>query len=301
MAPSAPLGGSDLPGPPGRAPDDDQLQYVRAAFQWQYNLIALGAAGLFALISASALPLILGAGAELIYLSTVSHHPAFRRLVRSWRYADEKKLLETRRRNLLRELPPPLQKRYAELGGVCGDIRANYARLSSTSQIFFRQVDANLDELLQAYMRLLNTAQQQGGYLRTDEDQQIRRELDQLKAGIDKDDPKVQEINRKRIEILQKRLDKFEAIRKNLHVIEAQCAALEDVLHLIRDQSVTISDPQQISGQLESLMHDVEQTEDTVRQVESIYTMSAGDSLDSAATLPPSGTSAAAPRTRTRS
>jgi hypothetical protein len=292
-----------LPGPSRRDPDDEGLRYVWTAFQWQYNLIALGAAGLFALISASALPLVLAAGAELIYLSTVPHMGAFRRLVRSWHYAEEKRLLEVRRRALLRELPPGLQKRYADLGGVCRDIRANYARLSSTSQIFFRQVDANLDELLQAYMRLLNTSQQQGGYLRTDEDQQIHRELAQLKERIEKDEPKVQEINRKRIEIMEKRLEKFDAIRKNLQVIDAQCGALEDVLHLIRDQSVTITDPQQITGQLESLMHDVEQTEDTVRQVESIYAMSAGDPLDTVAPLPspPSPTSSPSPRNRTRS
>ena len=46
---------------------------------------------------------------------------------------------------------------------------------------------------------------------------------------------------------------------------------IEDVLQLIRDQSVTMRDPQQVSDQLASLVRDVEQTEETVKQVESIF------------------------------
>ena len=56
----------------------------------------------------------------------------------------------------------------------------------------------------------------------------------------------------------------------NRQVIDAQCAATEDVLQLIRDQSVTMRDPQQISDQLETLVQDVEQTEQAVKEVEAI-------------------------------
>ena len=83
----------------------------------------------------------------------------------------------------------------------------------------------------------------------------------------------MQDINRKRIEILTKRLEKFEKMRENSHVVDAQCAAIEDVLQLIRDQSVTMRDPQQVSEQLDNLVHDVEQTEETVQQVEAIFEM----------------------------
>jgi hypothetical protein len=43
------------------------------------------------------------------------------------------------------------------------------------------------------------------------------------------------------------------------------------VLQLIRDQSVTMRDPQQLSDHLDSLVRDVEQTEETVREVEAIF------------------------------
>jgi hypothetical protein len=54
-------------------------------------------------------------------------------------------------------------------------------------------------------------------------------------------------------------------------VVDAQIAAVEDVLLLVRDQSVTMRDPQQVSDRLDSLVHDVEQTEQTVQQVETIF------------------------------
>ena len=86
----------------------------------------------------------------------------------------------------------------------------------------------------------------------------------------------MQEINRKRIEILGKRIEKFDKIKENCQVMEAQCAAIEDVLQLIRDQSVTMHDPQQMSEHLDGLVKDVEQTEETVREVESIFDIPAG-------------------------
>ncbi len=46
------------------------------------------------------------------------------------------------------------------------------------------------------------------------------------------------------------------------------------MLQLIRDQSVTMRDPQEISEHLDSLVKDVEQTEETVREVESIFELS---------------------------
>lgn len=67
---------------------------------------------------------------------------------------------------------------------------------------------------------------------------------------------------------------------------DAQCAAMEEVLQLIRDQSVTLRDPQQVSDQLENLVHDVEQTEETVKEVESIFDMASPEMTGTLAPLP---------------
>ena len=245
--------------------------YVKEAFKWQYNVIALAGAAAFSMVSGSPLPAILAAGAELMYLASVPNMPAFQRLVRSWRYADEKKEHDDKLRAMQFALPPEIRDRFRYLESITDAIRRNYARLSSTSQAFIGQIETQLQGLMTAFVRLANSDVQHVQYLQTTDVNAIRNEIKYLKDRLSKDAPKVQEINKRRIEILDKRLEKYQKIRENRQVIDAQCRAIEDVLQLIHDQSITMTDPQQVSDRLESLVKDVEQTEESVREVEAIF------------------------------
>lgn len=277
----------------------DQINFVKEALSWQYNWIGLAGAAAFAIVSGSGLPLVLAAGLELIYLSVVPQSSRFRRLVRSWKYAEERRNHEARLRELHRELSPEVRQRYAELEKIAAAIRTNYARLSSTSQIFVQQMETQLQGLLHSYLRLATAAIQHRDYIQLSNPETIERELTQLQKNLDRQGPKVQEINRKRIEILSKRLEKFQKIRENRQVVEAQCEAIVDVLELIRDQSITMTDPQQVSDRLESLIHEVEQTEETVREVEAIFQIAAPEN-DAIPPLPSGPQSSADSRSRTR-
>jgi hypothetical protein len=281
----------------------DQVDFVKEALKWQYNWIGLAGAALFALVSGSGMALVLAAGLELIYLSLVPQSSAFRRLVRSWKYAEEKRRHEMKLSAMFNELPPEMRKSYANLTSMCAAIRTNYSRLSSTSQMFLEEMQQRLDGLLQAYLRLLFTSYQHIEYLRTTDPNLIKRDLAKLQHSAESDPPKVQEINRRRIEILNKRLEKYGKVGENQKVVEAQCAAIEDVLELIRDQSVTMRDPQQVSDQLDNLVHNVEQTEETVREVEAVFEMATPEMGETLGPLPTDssdpGTSSA-PRSRLR-
>jgi hypothetical protein len=263
--------GSGLPDAPGPDPSKKEPNYVKEAFNVQYNWIALGGAAAFALVTGTAIPLALAGGLELMYLAIVSQHPRFQRLVRSWKFAEDQKQNEQKLTDMLRNLPPDMQGRYVRLAEVCGSIRGNFAQLSSTSQIFVQQMDQRLQGLLNGYARLLSAAFQQRQYVKTTDPDQIKKEIAALQQHMQNDPPRVQDINKKRVEILSKRLEKYQKIAENRQVVDAQCSAVEDVLQLVRDQSVTMRDPQQVSDQLANLVHDVEQTEQTVQQVESIF------------------------------
>src|ERR1700683_3883741 len=267
---------SDLQGVPeddqlgGPAPQD-KINFVKEAFHLQYNWIAMVSAGAFAVVSGSFLPIILAGGLELMYLAIVPQNWRFQRLVRSWRFSEQQQKQQRQLGELLRMLPADLQSRYIHAAQVCGSIRTNFAQFSSTSQIFLQQIDTRLQGLLNGYARLLSSVAQQQQYLKTAEQDGIKHEIASLQKSLSTDPPKVQEINKKRIEILTKRLEKFDKISENRKVVDAQCSAVEDVLMLVRDQSVTMRDPQQVSERLDSLVHDVEQTEQTVQQVEAIF------------------------------
>ena len=69
---------------------------------------------------------------------------------------------------------------------------------------------------------------------------------------------------------------------------------------MIRDQSVTLRDPQQVSDQLEGLVRDVEQTEETVREMESIFEMATPDMNTPFGAVPSDSGPSSAPRNRLR-
>jgi hypothetical protein len=268
---------SSEPGSTPAKPAERQISYVKEAFHLQYNLIALAGAALFSVISLNPLPLLLAGGLELMYLSAVPNNSRFQRLVRSWKESEWRKAQQSRLADLFRSLPAAVQERYTTLQSLAGSIRQNYRQLSSSSQVFIAQLEERLDGLLQAYLRLLCSAQQHRDSLRTINPDMIKREVEHLQEGLEGQAAKVQDINRKRIEILQKRLDKLGKMKENSQVIDAQCAAIEDVLQLIRDQSVSMRDPQQVSEQLGGLVTDVEQTEKNVQEVEAIFSMTDAD------------------------
>jgi hypothetical protein len=249
----------------------EKISFVKEAFNLQYNWIALAGAGAFALISGTFLPVILAGGLELMYLAIVPQNYRFQRLVRSWKFAEQQKQKQRQLSDMLRSLPAEMQSRYVHSAQVCNSIRSNFAQFSSTSQIFLQQIDTRLQGLLSGYARLLVAAAQQQQYMKSTDANEFKREIAGLQKAMATDPPKVQEINKKRIEILSKRQEKFDKICENRKVVDAQLSAVEDVLMLVRDQSVTMRDPQQVSERLDSLVHDVEQTEQTVQQVEAIF------------------------------
>ncbi len=278
----------------------DNTNFVKEALKWQYNWIGLAGAAAFALVSGTGFPLVLAAGLELIYVAVVPQSSRFRRLVRSWQYAEEKRRIEVNLQAMYLEIPPEMKVRYTRLDQLCRSIRENYSKLSSTSQMFVKEMQDRLDGLLQGYLRLLHSLHQHLEYLRVTDPNRIQQELNGLERSLTSDPVKVQEINRKRIEILTKRLEKFGKIHENCDVINAQCAATEDVLQLIRDQSVTLHDPQQVSDQLEGLVHDVEQTEETVREVEAIFEMATPEMNTGFGALPSESAAPNRPQNRIR-
>ena len=278
-------------------PEQEKISYVKEAFHLQYNWIALAGAGAFAIVSGTFLPIILAGGLELMYLAIVPQNDRFQRLVRSWKFAEQQKQKQQQLSDMLRSLPSEMQSRYVHSVQICNAIRSNFAQFSSTSQIFLQQIDTRLQGLLSGYARLLVAAAQQQQYMKSTDPNEFKREIAGLQKAMPNDPPKVQEINKKRIEIMTKRQEKFDKICENRKVVDAQLSAVEDVLMLVRDQSVTMRDPQQVTDRLDSLVHDVEQTEQTVQQVEAIFSDMSPD-LDGLMSLDDSSTSSGPNRIR---
>ena len=143
-----------------------------------------------------------------------------------------------------------------------------------------------LDGLLHSFLRLSNAGIMYTDHLQRANPRVIDKDIEGLERDLAKQPAKVQEINKKRIEILKKRQERFRKIVDDLQVITVQVEAIEDVLELIRDQSVTLSDPQMVAERLDGLIADVENTEATVREIEDFFAIAGGDTISPMASGP---------------
>ena len=244
--------------------------YTKEAFLNRFNLAALaGAVGLSA-VTLSPIPLLLAAGAELLYLATVPTFRPYRRLIDS-RYYHHRRLTGRRQDSAIYErLSPNQQATYDSLLALRQKIEENYVRLAGGTPVLASQSVHKIDTLLRSFLRLLDQLNAYRRYLTATDRGRIEREIEELRADLeDEDSERLREIKARRLDILERRLERFAKGEENREIISHQLAAIEDVLRLIHEQSLTARDPQDISKQIDTLTAEVEETEGTVREMES--------------------------------
>lgn len=90
--------------------------YLATAFYSQYNLILLGGSALFALASASPIPLAIGAAAELLWLAVGPRLPVFRKAVEQQADTERRALLDDEVMSGMRTLAPEHNGRVLAVG-----------------------------------------------------------------------------------------------------------------------------------------------------------------------------------------
>lgn len=142
--------------------------YLATAFYSQYNLILLGGSALFALASASPVPLAIGAAAELLWLGVGPRLPVFRKRVEQQVDTERRARLDDEVMSGMRTLGPEHTARVLAVGQAISWIvmnaenklegavdRALLSELEDLRPVFLRlcqlseRVDARLTELQQ--------------------------------------------------------------------------------------------------------------------------------------------------------
>ncbi|RMG18738.1 MAG: hypothetical protein D6729_06550 [Deltaproteobacteria bacterium] len=244
--------------------------YTKAAFLNRINLAALaGAVGLSA-ATLSPIPLLIAAGAELLYLATVPGLPRYQRLVDS-RFHQQRRLTGRQRdAEVYERLSPNQQATYDGLLALREQIEENYRRLAGGTPVLAGQSVHKIETLLRSFLRLLDQLNAYRRYLSATDRGRIEREIEELESDLGREESeRLREIKSRRLHILKRRLERFEKGEENREIISHQLAAIEDVFRLIHEQSLTARDPQDISKQIDTLTAEIEETEDTVQEMES--------------------------------
>lgn len=257
--------------------EPEEPNYLAYAFKSQYNLIALGTALGFALLSANPLPLVLLAGAQLVVLPMVAGNERFRRAIRA-RLAEEVREERKAQRKIeasemLRALPGVEQQRYRGLETLAGEIRENYRALDASSQILLDELVKKLDFLLSFYLRMRYSLARYQAYFSTTDPERIEERLAMLEHEMASGPLRVREIKARTRNVLQKRLERYQKALENRQLIDAQTETVLEVLQLLRDQSYSMRDPREITEQLDSLVSSAEQTERGVKDMEDLLSL----------------------------
>lgn len=246
-----------------------RVNYTKEAFLNRYNLALLAGAVGASLVTLSALPLILIAGVELIFLGTVPAAPRFRRLIDSQQWAHRRMDRRKADQAIYAGLSPNQQATFDSLRDVRDRIGENFTRLSGGSQVLTSQTVSKVDALLSSFIRLLEQLNAYRRHLNATDRGKVDREITELGRDLDAEtNERLAEIKRRRLDILGRRIDRFVKGEENREIISHQLAAIDDLMRLMHEQSLTLRDPEDISRQLETLANEVEETEGTVREME---------------------------------
>lgn len=255
----------------------EEPNYLARAFKSQYNLIGLGTALGFSIISGTFLPLLIAAGVELVVLPLVSGNSRFQRLVRAQTSEEETQAREEKVQGqtmeMLRTLTDFERGRYRQLDGLAQEIRQNYRGLDASSRMLVDELESKLDFLLSFYLRMRHSVARYERYFSTTNPEHFEERLHMLEQEIATSPERVREIKARTKAVLEKRMEKYKKALENKQLVDAQTETVQEVLQLLRDQSYSMRDPRSITEQLDGLVSAAEETERGVRDLEDLLAL----------------------------
>jgi hypothetical protein len=169
---------------------------------------------------------------------------------------------------LLGELAPSQREHYQTLVGLKEKILENYRRLPAGKSLA-SDSEPRLDALLTSFLRLVSALNHHRTYLNSTDREQLEKELRELEAEVAQEaNPRLKDVKEKRLEILRKRVARFQQAGESREVVSHQLAGIEDLMRLTHEQSITIRDPETVNRQLDVVSAEVEATDETVREME---------------------------------
>jgi hypothetical protein len=238
------------------------------AFKSQYNLIGLGTALGFAILSGSFLPLLLAAGAEMALLPFMERWQRYQRARALDQEKKQRKQFESS--EMLRALNPGERQRYHALETLTLEIRENYKALDPSSRILVDELSGKLDFLLAFYLRMRFSLARYEAYFATTDPKRIEERIAALEREMAKGPERIQQVKARTKAVLLKRLERYKKALENRQLVDAQTETVQEVLQLLRDQSFSMRDPRTITEQLDGLVSAAEETERGVRDMEDI-------------------------------
>lgn len=244
--------------------EQESINFTREAFLHPVNLGVL----LIAVISAfvvndmGMLPnliLAMAFSTELLYLGIVPRLPQFHKSVKLKKLHQRDPANEEKA--VFQELDIKSKKRFLTLKRLTKLIKENFDRLPYSSQGLLENIRSKIQELTTDYLNLLDLHKRYQLYMNTSVEESLKKEVQKEEQEIENmESDRLKRTTERRVDILKKRLKKFEIAKEKYLISETHLETIEDAIHYIYEQSMTMSNPDEIGFQLDNLLEEVEET-----------------------------------------
>ncbi|MGF1671584.1 MAG: hypothetical protein ACFCU6_14155 [Balneolaceae bacterium] len=251
---------------------DDQINYTREAFLHPVNLGLLFVCTLTAFFlndfgMVSNLILTTAFGLELVYLGTVPGSSRFRQNVKLKK--KKERTAEEKNKIIFQQLDGKSQKKFLKLRYLTKIIKENFDKLPYTSQGLLENIENKISGLLSNYLTLLELHRRYQFYIHSEMEEGLKREVEIEKKKIESvDSEKLKKTRIRRLSILNKRLKKFDIAKEKFLICETHLETIEDAIHYIYEQSMTMGKGDDVGYQLDNLLSEMEETTSIIDDLE---------------------------------
>jgi hypothetical protein len=261
-------------------------KYLKAAFNYHWNLLWFGAGTFVALLSGYGevfLPLVMAG--ELTYLGLLGTHPKFQSYVDAQAAKSAREQgSENAEQAILRiykTLPKRSLDRFNALRARCLELRQIAQELkspgSANSSVTFDSVQvAGLDRLLWIFLRLLYTEFSLDRFLHQTSEEAIQADINRLQANLQKLGPANDDLQREKmrktiednLQTSRDRLTNLQRARGNFDLVHLEIDRLENKITSLCEIAVNRQEPDFITGQVDQVATSMLETEKTMNELQ---------------------------------
>jgi len=244
---------------------------LKRAFNNQYNYILIGGAALFAVATFSWVPLLIGAGAEGLWLVLGSDSSVFRRWVALQEGKERKAEVERRAAEAMKSLAPSYLDRFQQLQQLADEINRLAGDNPSLETQLVQSEMSKLGQLLNTFLQMAVVHQRLATYLEENYDTEIQRDIDRCEVSLKKGkDPEVASTLRQSLGLAEKRLKQHATIESSFKVVTVKMETLEKSFRYLKSHVIAISSQEELAQEINELILGVEAVEELGSETEGL-------------------------------
>jgi hypothetical protein len=252
--------------------DKENINYAKEAFLHPVNLVCLLVGTISALVftdvgAISNTILTMTFGAELIYLGVVPRLPSYQKNIRLKKQKERTE--DSGDKTIFYQLDARSQKRFLVLKHITGEAKKNFDTLPYSSKSMLDHIRQKMEDLLTTYLKLLDMNRRFQMYVNSEVEEEIREKVSQQESELeDIDSEKLKKTRERRLQILTKRLRKFDSAKEKFLICETHLETIEDAIRYIYEQSMTMPNAEDVGDQLDRLVSEMEETTSVIEELD---------------------------------